>query len=181
MSVRSTAILASLLLVALAGRARAHGGVSMENDMCKLRVGSYVMHFTGYQPDSTAEREFCEDIPSTGRTVIVLDYLNDELRDLPVEVRIVRDVGDESNLERITVYHQPPATHGRGSLAVEHNFADPGRFVGLVIVATNPPLVSRFPFSVGTRSTRTWVLYGAFGLGAVGIGAVLFLYSSRQV
>ena len=31
-------------------------------------IGPYNMHFTGYQPDNTRNKEFCEDIPSTGRT-----------------------------------------------------------------------------------------------------------------
>src|SRR5258705_4420405 len=66
----------------------AHGGVSVENDMCKLRVGPYQMHFTGYQPISAPEVEVCEDIPKTGQTIIVLDYIDEKLRDLPVEVRL---------------------------------------------------------------------------------------------
>jgi len=46
----------------------AHGGLSLADDMCKLTIGPYTMHFTGYQPDSSQEKEFCEDIPATGRT-----------------------------------------------------------------------------------------------------------------
>jgi len=38
------------------------------------------MHFAGYQPDSSRS-EFCEDIPRVGRTVIVLDFIDDALRD----------------------------------------------------------------------------------------------------
>ena len=82
--------------------------------MCKLRVGPYLMHFTGYQPQTAPELEFCEDIPGTGPTIIVLDYLDAKLRDLPVEARIIRDTGDESNLDRVTVFHQPPAVFPRG-------------------------------------------------------------------
>ena len=74
--------------------AAAHGGLSMDEDYCKLRVGQYVMHFVGYQPDSASgPKEFCEDIPETGRTIVVLDYVDDALRDLPTEVRIIRDTG----------------------------------------------------------------------------------------
>jgi hypothetical protein len=138
------------------------------------------MHFTGYQPDSTSEREFCEDIPSTGRTVIVLDYLDEKLRDLPVEVRIIRDTGNESNLDAVTVFHDPPTVHARGSVSIEHNFPEYGRFVGLVTVVEDPPQVSRFPFAVGSGGSRAWALYALFGAGAMAIGAVLFAYSSRK-
>ena len=51
------------------------------------------MHFTGYQPEATQEKEFCEDIPATGRTVVALDYIEEALRPLPTEVRIIRDTG----------------------------------------------------------------------------------------
>lgn len=154
-----------------------HGGVSMENDLCKLRAGPYVLHFTGYQPQSAPELEFCEDIPDTGYTLIVLDYLDPTLRDLPVEARIIRDTGDESDLERITVYHKPAAVYPRGSFVIEHTFPEPGRFVGLIKVGDQ---VSRFPFAVGTRGRRALMLYTFFAAAALGVGGLLFLYASRR-
>ena len=54
-------------------QAQAHGGLALAEDMCRLTIGPYNMHFTGYQPDNTRNKEFCEDIPATGRTVVVLD------------------------------------------------------------------------------------------------------------
>ena len=164
----------------LAAPAWGHGGLAMEDDLCKLTVGPYQMHFTGYQPDATSEREFCEDIPSTGRTVIVLDYLDEKLRDLPVEVRIIRDTGDESNLDAVTVFHKAPAVYARGSVSVEHNFPEYGRFVGLVTVTDPQAQISRFPFAVGSGGSRAWTLYALFGAGALAIGAALFFYSSSR-
>ena len=49
-------------------QAQAHGGLALAEDMCRLTIGPYNMHFTGYQPDNTRNKEFCEDIPATGRT-----------------------------------------------------------------------------------------------------------------
>lgn len=135
------------------GGALAHGGLSMDEDTCKLRVGPYLMHFVGYQPDSASgPKEFCEDIPETGRTIVVLDYLNDELRDLPTEVRIIRDTGSAGGLEDLTLLHLPPKVYPTGSLNFEMSFPEPGKFVGLVTVGGGDKLVSRFPFSVGQRS-----------------------------
>ena len=71
----------------------AHGGLSLADDVCKLTIGPYTMHFTGYQPEATQEKEFCEDIPAIGRTVVALDYIEEALRPLPTEVRIIRDTG----------------------------------------------------------------------------------------
>jgi hypothetical protein len=155
----------------------AHGGVSMENDLCKLRVGPYVMHFTGYQPKTSPELEFCEDIPGTGPTIIVLDYIDSKLRDLPLEARIIRDTGSEADLDAVTVYHKPAEVYPRGSVVIEHTFTEPGKFVGLVTVDDH---VSRFPFAVGTRGRRAIVLYATFAVVALAAGALLFLYSSRS-
>jgi len=177
MSRLAWALLAFCVGLAVPRLCSGHGGVSMENDMCKLRAGPYVMHFTGYQPYSAPELEFCEDIPDTGYTLIVLDYLDAQLRDLPVEARIIRDTGDESDLERITVYHKPATVHPTGTFVIEHTFTEPGQFVGLVRAGEH---VSRFPFAVGTRGWRTLVLYILFGAIALGAGGLLFLYSSRR-
>ena len=70
----------SLALAAFAGVVWAHGGLAMEQDMCKLTVGPYMMHFAGYQEDAQ-RTEFCEDIPHKGPTIIVLDAVDTALRD----------------------------------------------------------------------------------------------------
>ena len=109
---RRQAVMALVGLL-VCGGVQAHGGLSMEKDFCKLRLGPYAMHFTGYQPEVTGANEFCEDIPRVGHTVVALDALDEPLRDLPIEVRIIRDTGDESNLGTITVFHPVSYTHLR--------------------------------------------------------------------
>lgn len=132
-----------------ASQAQAHGGLALAEDMCVLTVGPYRMHFTGYQPLSQ-EEEFCEDIPETGKTVIALDYIQEELRPLKTEVRIIRDTGSEANLDEITVFHLPPKVYPSASITVDHTFPEKGKFVGLVTVTGGAQdYVSRFPFSVG--------------------------------
>jgi hypothetical protein len=177
---RVSTIGVAFLAAALVSSASGHGGLSMEDDHCKLRFASHWMHFTGYQPDATAEREFCEDIPQTGRTIIVLDYLDDELRDLPVDFRIIRDTGDESDLESVTFFHKPAAVYPKGTLSIETAFPEPGRYVGLVTIGGETAEVSRFPFSVGSGGASEWLRIVFFGFGALGAGAALFYYSSRK-
>lgn len=155
MSARLAEIKQVILTVLLAAsviftsQVQAHGGLALADDMCVLTVGPYRMHFTGYQPLSQ-EEEFCEDIPETGKTVIALDYIQEELRPLMTEVRIIRDTGSEENLDAITVFHLPPKVYPSASIAVEHVFPEKGKFVGLVTVKGGAQdYVSRFPFSVG--------------------------------
>ena len=162
-------------------QAHAHGGLALADDMCKLRVGPYNMHFTGYQPDSTRNKEFCEDIPATGRTVVVLDYMEDALRPLPTEVRVIKDTGSEQDLQAITVLHLPPKVYPAGTVNFEYNFAQPGKFVGLVTVGDKQDLVSRFPFSVG--ETKIPLPPGYFLIAFAGtavVGVILFFLRGRR-
>lgn len=129
--------------------AHAHGGLSMAEDMCKLTVGPYMMHFSGYQPENTQQKQFCEDIPATGQTIVVLDYIEAELRSLPAEVRIVKDTGSESSLDADTVFHLPAKVYPNGSIDFAYTFDKPGKFVGIVTVGEKKEHISKFPFSVG--------------------------------
>jgi hypothetical protein len=149
---------------------QAHGGLSLAEDMCKLTIGPYMMHFTGYQPNSTKEKEFCEDIPATGRTVVALDYIEEALRPLPTEIRVIRDTGSEEDLDSITILHMPAKVYSNGSINFEHNFKVPGKFVGIVTTGKNQEHVSRFPFSVGEGSSSmpsnlVFAMAAALGLG----------------
>lgn len=168
-----------ILMLAIGGpffstQAQAHGGLALAEDMCRLTIGPYNMHFTGYQPDETRNKEFCEDIPKTGRTVVVLDYMEDALRPLTTEVRIIKDTGSEQDLEAITILHLPPKVYPSGSVNFEYDFAQPGKFVGMVTVGGKQELVSRFPFSVG--ETKLWLppTYFLIAFAGVAVLAVIF-------
>lgn len=160
----------------------AHGGLSMAEDMCKLTVGPYMMHFSGYQPESTQEKQFCEDIPATGQTIVVLDYIEQELRSLPAEVRIIKDTGSEDNLESITVFHIPAKVYPNGSIDFRYTFDKPGKFVGLVTVGENHEHVSRFPFSVGEPKVFSKLLniYMVPVVAVVIVGAIVFFMRDRK-
>jgi hypothetical protein len=153
--------------------AHAHGGLALAEDMCRLTIGPYNMHFTGYQPDNTRNKEFCEDIPATGRTVVVLDYMDDALRPLPTEVRVIKDTGSEQDIQAITVLHLPPKVYPNGTVNFEYNFAQPGKYVGLVTVGGPKEHVSRFPFSVGEG--KMWVPPSYLIMGFAGAAVVVVL------
>lgn len=164
---------------AWSGIAAAHGGLTIDQDRCKLRVGPYEMHFAGYQPESNAAREFCEDIPSAGYTVMVLDAVDQALRGLPLEVRIVSAAGDESELQRPALLHLPPKIYPAGSLSLEYRFSAPGNFVGVVRAGANGEYQARFPFAVGAGERLNLLSLWA-GLGGVLAAFGLFFYSEYR-
>jgi len=155
----------------------AHGVSGGAEDRCRFKAGPYYVHFTAYQPEGPRpDYEYCEDLPATGLTVIVLDYLDLELRDLRTEVRIVRDTGTRPVGETDTLVRLPPQRYPTGSVTIEHVFDAPGAYVSLVTVGESGQFTSRFRFSVGQRDYTTYYLIAA----AVGAGIALYLYTERK-
>jgi len=179
-----------LAMISLAPAAFAHGGVRIEKDQCVLKIGPDLMHFTGYQPLQTTQ-QFCEDIPAVGPTVIVLDAVDAELRDMTTEIRVIRDAGgggvigqspllsdadlSSDYLDPLTVAYLPPQRYPTGTVNFQHVFEEPGFYIGIVIARNEHGqfYISQFPFSVG----RGWIKVAAFyGLLVAAILGGLFLY-----
>lgn len=150
-----------------------HGGVSVDDDVCVIRVGPYKAHFTGYQPEKRATQEFCEDIPVVGKAIFVLDYISDDLRVMDTDFRIIKDVnnignkavladlGSEQDIEKATIYYNEPTKYPRGTINVRFEFPSEGRYIGLVS-ATHPDsgreYTSVFPFQVGVTNYAKFVV-----------------------
>ena len=74
----------ALLLLVISTVSWSYDGVINEGDECKLLVGPYTMNFSGYQPENNASKQFCDDLPTVGKSIIVLDFFDKKLRDLTV-------------------------------------------------------------------------------------------------
>lgn len=158
-----------------------HGGVVAAEDRCIIEIGVYTAHFTVYQPQTRASEEFCEDLPDRGETLFVMDYLHPSLREVPVDLRIIRDVLGRTlyaapedlrqidDLEAATVFYQRPVVRPDGSFQATHQFDQNGWYVGIV-TAPHPSLdreyTAVFGFHVGTRGWGfwPWVLLGLFAV-----------------
>ena len=109
-----------------------------------MKIGPYRAHFTGYQPQLRASQEFCEDIPNVAKAIIVLDFINEPLREMAIEFRLVHDVnnvgvnatiddlGSAEDIERASMFVQPAARYPQGSVDVSLEFTEPGQFIGMV-------------------------------------------------
>src|SRR5262249_43057179 len=137
-----------LATVLFTSGAYAHGGVSVQNNKCIMKIGPDIMYFTGYQPQYGRE-EFCDDIPRAGQMVVALDMQEKELRDMTTEIRIIKDLGTHTMvngysyltdaelaatdvLDQASVFHWPPKKYPTGTLTFEHNFPEEGKFIGIV-------------------------------------------------
>jgi hypothetical protein len=162
--------------------AEAQHGHELATDTCVLHIGPYKMYFNSYQPETSYDRQFCQELPTVGNTVLVLDYVEQELRSLPVEVRIIKDTGSEQNPEAVTLVHLPPKVYPAGSIDVKYNFDKPGKFVGLVSIGEKQEHVSRFPFSVGESGMISHFTHYMMIIVplVVGVGIVVIFYFMRD-
>jgi hypothetical protein len=181
---------ALILLVLLAGSTTcySHGGVSIQDDVCIIKIGRYKAHFTGYLPQERATQEFCEDIPAVSESVFVLDFMNDELRSLDVDFRIIRDVnnlgvnatvsdlGGKEAIRQATVYYSDPKIHANGVFTTRYRFNNGGGYIGIVN-ATNPlsgkTHQAIFPFSVGQPDYVRYFVYYGLLFGFCGLAVFL--------
>lgn len=169
--------LVTLCLSAVNSNAQAHGGVSMEDDTCIMRIGKLTAHFTGYQPELRATQEFCEDIPELGKAIIVIDFIENVLRTQTVEFRVLRDVrdlrkrtryedlGDASAIDGATLFKLDPQVYPKGTLTFDLRFDQPAWYVGVLSAtdaANGQVLHSVFPFRVGVKNP--WRYLPAFAL-----------------
>ncbi len=155
-------------MIAVAG-----GGMVLEGDVCIIRIDFYSAHFTAYQPDSSGNTQFCQDLPDTGATIFVLDYLHQSLQEVPVDFRIIRNVTGQGSfvklkhveeiedIEQHTVFYQPAVIQADASLIIEYDFKEKGSYIGIVSAghpSNNNIYTAVFPFEVG-RTRLSYLLF----------------------
>jgi len=176
-----------LILISWASNCLAGGGVLLSDDSCIMTIGFYEAHFTAYQPNSSGDEQFCEDLKGMGNTIFVLDYLHKSLSEVPVDFRIIKNVTNKGefvqmadimeiqDLDRFTVFYQKPIIKTNASYTVSYDFTEKGEYVGIVTAGhpTNNNIYSSvFPFSVGA-SNLSWPIIIFFGLILI-FGTYLF-------
>ncbi len=181
----------TLLLPAFWQLAHAHGGVVEEDDVCVIKISYLKAHFKIYQPLMNGHKEFCEDLPDAGESIFVMEYLHDELRRVPVDFRIIRNVTDKgrfarwndvaaiSDLDGVTVMYQPPIIEPDVFTAM-HDFTEQGHYIGVVTASpdTGERLhIAVFPFEVGNTGFGYWPLI----IGLLLLAEMLYLYMSGRL
>lgn len=159
-----------LCLVMSHDTARAHGGVVEEDDQCVIRIGYLRAHFKVYQPRLEGHQEYCEDLPYATESIFVMEYLHDEMANLPIEFRIIQnvtgkgrfarwqDIAAIDDIDTVTVFYQEPVIEP-DVFTVIHTFVEEGDYIGIVRVAPAGEQrlrVAVFPFEVGFTGWGYW-------------------------
>lgn len=136
----------ALILVAVlyAGAAAAHGKVSLEEDSCVRRIGDSMVHLSAYQPQFEPSAQYCTEIPKGGDTYLVVDLVDQALRDMPVGMRVVRGTNET---EDETVSFVRPSVHADGVIRGETNL-DQGLYTVIITADGLPPMRYQYPLRV---------------------------------
>jgi hypothetical protein len=164
-----------------ADAAQARGALIFDQDACVLKIGPDIMYFAGYSPQ-TPRKHFCEDAPTIGETIFTLDFAQAEMREMTTDFRIARDIGEDASSEALvanTVAFAPPRRYPAGTVMLQHNFTEPGDYVGVVTVdgAGGEHWEARFPFAVAPPLPRRTPYY--LMTAAAIMAGILFLWNMR--
>lgn len=147
----------------------AHGGVAIDIDTCRIPVSGHWVHFTAYTPTTTADTEYCNDIPDVGLTNIVFDYESKALRKMTVEFEITKEP------EGDVIFHQDARTLKSGTFNIPIDFTQHGAgdylaHVTLINEGNKVDAHSAFKVGTGTSAginTSTYLMIGAIALVAI--------------
>ncbi|MGH8583259.1 MAG: hypothetical protein ACREWG_10845 [Gammaproteobacteria bacterium] len=155
--------------------AYSHGGAAIEFDTCVVELGKYTMHFTAYQI-ATGGTEHCWQLPAAGKTTLVFDLVQTEMRSKPVELRVVETTegSDQVATPIRTVAQLPTNVYPTGTLNVEADIDAAKRYMAVLTMGDTRPLVMKAPI---------WVEPAGIGfnpiliiLVAVAVGGVAFYF-----
>lgn len=125
--------------------AGAHGKVTMEEDTCMRRLGDNSMvHLSAYQPQHEPNGHYCTEIPGEGETFLVVDLVDQALRDIPVGVRVVRGTNE---MEDETVSYVQPSYHPDGVIRGETHLGQ-GEYTVFITGDAAPPVRYQYPLRV---------------------------------
>ncbi len=124
---QGTAALCLLIGGLFPASAMAHGNVTLDEDICVRRLGGNLVHFSAYQPQYEPKAQYCTEIPGVGDTFLVVDLVDQSLRNLPLGVRIVKGQAEGGQEEEAqTVAYWKPVSHPdgvvRGEAKLEKGF-----------------------------------------------------------
>lgn len=162
---------AVLVPVFVASQAVGHGGGDVMGDWdaadaCTAVKGHYTVHFTAYQEligsgmiplmhevgSEQVKKEFqsyCEGVPKTGKLSIAFDLYNEEMRALPISVRIVEAVAAHEDTggsgHSHTVFSRPAAVYGDGSIRIDTEITKPGHYIALMTLEKAGPGIAHKP------------------------------------
>lgn len=160
-----------------------HRGAPDEVDVCRIKVGTEVVHFTAYTPTFSQTEGFCRFIPNVGLTNLIFDYEGKKLRDLSIEFEVTKEP------EGTRIFHQEPQKIKVGTVKADIDFSKYGAgdyLAHVTLVHDGEKQDTHLPFVVGAQEDKShwkrylFMLIGVAVLVTLGIAYLTRKYGSGQ-
>lgn len=166
---------AAFLFTLGASQALAHGGGDSmgdwdKSDACSQEKGHYTVHMTTYQQKRAASeilklqevgsvqfkeefQSYCQGVPKPGKLWMAFDLYNEELRTLPISVRIVEaEAGGHEHTageggHDHAIVSLPPAIYRDGTVRVNAEIPQAGHYVAILQLEKVGPGIAHPPHS----------------------------------
>ena len=118
------------------------------NDTCRREIGASLLHITLYQTQFDPVAEYCEEVPRTGKALMVVDVTPGELREVPLGLEVV---STNASGQSQTVVSVPPKIYERGVINTEVVFNARNEYLARVRVELEKgedPHLLAFPIQV---------------------------------
>ena len=163
------ALLVSAAWFGLTPKAWAHGNVPIEEDACARFLGRQIIHFSAYQPQHEKGAQYCNEIPNTGDTIVVVDLYNQRLREVPVSLKIIDPNAPEENQ---VLFASKPKIYKHGVIEASAPFDHSGLYRAVVTIFDGGEQSGSLDFRVEPDKTLAYVssalMYAIF-LGLLGL------------
>lgn len=173
-----TFLAALFLSLSFSAPSYSHRGAPDEVDVCRIKVGTEVIHFTAYTPTFTQTQGYCRSIPNVGLTNLIFDYEGKKLRDLSIEFEVTKEP------EGTRIFHQEPQKIKTGTVKADIDFSKYGAgdyLAHVTIVHDGEKQDTHLPFVVGAEEEKTpWRRYLFFVISVAVLVTIGIAYLTRK-
>ncbi|WP_051335697.1 hypothetical protein [Methylocapsa acidiphila] len=178
-----------LTIFLFGARAEAQDSSLMDMNMdmgCMMMAGMHEMRLAAYSHASDSREDVCSDIPAPGPVTLTLNAVSKELRDMMIEVRVIRSTGTASPptgaaLEAATLAYLPPKTYRTGVVTLPVNFDKAGKYSVLLNVddGAGMAMASQYDLTV-EQGAKQWYYVLAFAIAAVAAAGGFYVWDERR-
>jgi hypothetical protein len=134
---------------------------------CLITTDFYIVHLTSYQEpkkDADSKRHkfkpFCQELPEHGLSYLAVDFIDRDLRKMPIEMSVVEEVENPEGgepTEGAIIAQTPAQLYKTGVAQIQADFPKPGQYALIVTVGDDMFADKiRIPLRVGIGSLFTW-------------------------
>ncbi len=150
-----------VLLGCLAAADLAAAPIKKGGSDCLVGTDFYIVHFNAFQPPAeipTGAREkrqalqrFCQRLPRTGTTYFGIDFIDRDVRSLPISLSVVEEREEDGSAMK-TLKTVPSQLYPHGVAELKVDFDHPGRYALIIQFGEETGLSDdrlRIPLTVG--------------------------------